>query len=237
MAMTIPKFSVKYGASDKVFGGKSAKATLTSTCLNQGQSASKSDCVIVDEFNANWNVRDFVNLPDVTKAVSNLDVKKIERMRSVDSLLKELKLDGILELADYAELNTQRWVRGHLLAQKLGGSGKSENLVPLDRNKNAVMEKFESALYNFFKDAKKAEKIPSNRHYVRVELTIKADGQMSPWFGNCTDKVRRKLGKLPEKITYRMKTEYIDAKSGKAQAGPPNRTYPKPIKAPGPLKL
>ncbi len=237
MALKVPKYSVKYGSSDKVFGGRAAIATLTSTCLDRGQSASKSECVIVDEFNTNWNVRDFVNVSDVAAAVSSLDVKKIERMRSVDSLLKELKLTGVLELADYAELNAQRWVRGHLLAQKLGGSGKAENLVPLDRNKNAVMERFETALYSFFKAAKNAEKMLSNKHFVRVQLTVKADGSMSPWFSNCTDRVKRKLKKLPEKITYKMKTEYVEASTGKAQAAPPNKSYPKPLKAPSALSL
>ncbi len=237
MALKIPKFSVDYAPSDKVYGGRAATATLTSTCLNRGQSASKSDCVIVDEFNTNWNVRDFIKISDVTAAVSSLDVKKIERMRSVDSILKELKLTGILELADYAELNSQRWVRGHLLAQKLGGSGKSENLVPLDRNKNAVMEKFETSLYNFFKAAKNAEKMSASKHYVRVELKIKAEGNMSPWFSNCSDRVKRKLRKLPEKITYKIKTEYVEASTGKAQSAPPNKNYPRPLKAPPPLSL
>lgn len=238
MAITVPKFEVDYGPSDKVFGGKYADAKLYSTCLDAGGSAKSSACVIVDEFNANWNVRDFINMSDVTAAISGLDKKKLEGIRSVDKLLKELKLHGILELADYAELNVQRWVRGHLLAQKLGGAGDSKNLVPLDRNKNAVMEKFETALYKFFKAAQKAEKIPTNKHYVRVSLKITADGQMSPWWkGSCTRKVKDRLKNVPEKIIYKMTTEYVEAGTKKTLKSPPNNTYPKPLRAPNPLNL
>ena len=202
---------------DKRFGARKMSCELGTGALSaSGSSPRRSACTIVDEFNTIWAVRSFIDFEAVKKKLENKDtLRSISECRSVDGLLKALGLTGLQELADWNHLKASNWVKGHLLAEKLGGKGESSNLMPLDRSANGEHGKFEADILAKLKRAQAAEK--RSDYYIVIRYDVEGSGKLKPWF-KATAETRKLLENLPEKLKCRVSTKCFVPKDGKGKS-------------------
>lgn len=206
-----------------VASGQTLEVELTTDSLSgRGGSAPASNaCTIVEEFNTNYDVRSRVDIKEVRKRLGRpATMKRIMRAKKPGPVLEALGLEGLLMLADYNQLNASRFIKGHLLAQSLGGRGDNANMTPMDRSANALWSNsFEQPVRNALKAALPLQK--SLKQKVVIVYTVKVDGKMKPWFPNATDETRDLLAQLPSRLIGSIKVKgFIPEKSGALPVGP-----------------
>ncbi len=205
------------GTRDVTFDGngftagstKGMTAVLSSDSLSGkgGSSPQTSACGIVDEMNTTYRLRDHVDVENVKKALSKSSVQKsLMTATTAQDVLELLELNGLMLLADYNHLKANRFVKGHLLPQSLGGPGEEWNLTPMNRSANGNWSShFEKDVIGILKGLQAFEKNKANRDKwgdkfrVLIEYSVKLQGKVTPWFSNPTKHTTDMLKQLPAK--------------------------------------
>lgn len=179
-----------------------------------GSAPASGACTIVDEFNTNYALRDHVDISNVKAALNNAaTIAKIAKASKADDVLKALGLEGLLLLADYNHLNASRYVKGHLLPQKLGGPGEDFNLVPMNRSANAHWQSsFEKPVRKHLEAALAHEKQIDFR--VVVEYKVALGGGSKAWFPNPQATTKKVLAQMPATISGTARIIGFNPKSG-----------------------
>ncbi len=183
-----------------------------------GSSPKPGQCTIVDEFSTNYDIKDHVDLDRVKKALAKTEsVKKIVAATSPQKMLELLGLHGLLLMADYNELDSANFVKGHLLPERLGGPGTNENLTPMCQSANSLWSAgFEKPVISELKMAQKVEEDSDFRILVRYVVQLK--GSMKPWFSNPTPATKAMLSQLPAAIVGKATLAGFVAKGKSAKA-------------------
>ena len=204
---------------------KGMSAVLSSDSLSGkgGSSPQGGACTIVDEMNTTYRLRDHVDVENVKKAVSKSSVQKaLTSAKSAQEVLELLELIGLMLLADYNHLNSNKFVKGHLLPQSLGGAGEEWNLTPMNRSANANWSShFEKDVVSILKDLQAFEKKKANKDKwgdkfrVLIDYSVKLQGKVTPWFSNPTQATTDMLKQLPAKAVGETSYNCVVDKAGK----------------------
>ncbi|UWQ52405.1 DNA/RNA non-specific endonuclease [Leisingera caerulea] len=183
----------------KSFSTGATKVTCILTTDNlsiKGGGPKPGACKIVNRLNTNWDVRSLIDIKNVQAALKDkTTLKKLSEASSVDKILSLLGLEEIAMLADYSELQAQKYVKGHLLAQGLGGPGDDRNLTPMSSRCNfRYSTVFEGKMIAAIREAKQIEEKSNFR--VKFQFTAECSGHKTSWW-RATKETKAMLNGLP----------------------------------------